>query len=235
MNKFIFGILVLWVSFARAGCVSTKDIYIEKMDDIYYSSDSVGYGLSKNEFIITIDDGPGSNTKAVLDILKKYCVKAHFFFIGNKVDSGAVEIFDYIRDGHVVGLHGYTHRVFVNIPRQELSYEVDKSINSVKKASGYTYTPSFFRFPNFVQDYRVFPVLKRNDIIVVGADISPADWKMDGHEAVLGRFFEILKTKDRGIVVLHENSGLPDVLDRILGYFYLRNSVIVRLHRSTEE
>jgi peptidoglycan/xylan/chitin deacetylase (PgdA/CDA1 family) len=37
---------------------------------------------------LTFDDGPSSNTAAVLDVLNQYNVKATFFVIGNDTQTG---------------------------------------------------------------------------------------------------------------------------------------------------
>ncbi len=57
---------------------------------------------------LTFDDGPSDNTKEILDILKKYNVKATFFVTGhdqNHRDS-IKRAYD---EGHSIGLHSYTH------------------------------------------------------------------------------------------------------------------------------
>lgn len=59
---------------------------------------------------LTFDDGPSENTVAILDILKKYDLKATFFVIGNK-DEEAKEIYKRIVDeGHTLAMHSYSHK-----------------------------------------------------------------------------------------------------------------------------
>lgn len=55
---------------------------------------------------LTFDDGPSNNTLKILDILKKYNVKATFFVIG----SGKLEYTKrMVAEGHTVGLHCNNH------------------------------------------------------------------------------------------------------------------------------
>lgn len=62
----------------------------------------------KKVVYLTFDDGPSENTGKILDILKKYNVKATFFVTGNGQEHN-----DLIKrahdEGHSIGLHTYTH------------------------------------------------------------------------------------------------------------------------------
>ena len=56
---------------------------------------------------LTFDDGPTNNTEKLLDILKKYNVKATFFVVKN---SRMDLLDDMVADGHSIGIHSLTHR-----------------------------------------------------------------------------------------------------------------------------
>lgn len=59
---------------------------------------------------LTFDDGPSSNTNAILDILKEYDVKATFFVVG-KTDEASKEAYKRIvAEGHTLGMHSYSHK-----------------------------------------------------------------------------------------------------------------------------
>lgn len=55
---------------------------------------------------LTFDDGPGAFTDKLLDVLKKYNVKATFFVTGFGEDRLIKRAFD---EGHAIGLHTFTH------------------------------------------------------------------------------------------------------------------------------
>ena len=55
---------------------------------------------------LTFDDGPGPYTAELLNILKKYNIKATFFVTGAGDDALIAREFN---EGHTVGLHSYTH------------------------------------------------------------------------------------------------------------------------------
>ena len=60
---------------------------------------------------LTFDDGPNVYcTPFVLDLLKKYNVKATFFLIGNNIDKN-ISVFNRINDeGHAIGNHSPDHK-----------------------------------------------------------------------------------------------------------------------------
>lgn len=65
---------------------------------------------SNREIYLTFDDGPVPEvTPVVLDILKKYNVKATFFCVGENVQKYP-DVFNQVqKDGHAIGNHTYHH------------------------------------------------------------------------------------------------------------------------------
>lgn len=56
---------------------------------------------------LTFDDGPSDNTLKILNILKKYNIKATFFVTGTGMNSYIRNIHE---EGHAIGLHTNSHR-----------------------------------------------------------------------------------------------------------------------------
>ena len=92
---------------------------------------------------LTFDDGPGAYTAELLDVLKKYNVKATFFVTGRGDD--ALILREY-QEGHTVGLHTFTHDysyIYQNVDTFfEDLYRVQER---VKNITGYT--SYIMRFP----------------------------------------------------------------------------------------
>ncbi|MGN1159251.1 MAG: polysaccharide deacetylase family protein, partial [Lachnospiraceae bacterium] len=58
---------------------------------------------------LTFDDGPSSQTEAILAILDEYDIKATFFVVG-KTDAHSVEMYQRIvEEGHTLAMHSYSH------------------------------------------------------------------------------------------------------------------------------
>lgn len=59
---------------------------------------------------LTFNSVPGDNTNEILDVLKKYKVKATFFVVGSEED-GVSDIYQRIVDeGHTLGMHSYSNK-----------------------------------------------------------------------------------------------------------------------------
>jgi hypothetical protein len=59
---------------------------------------------------ITFDDGPNEPyTSEILDILKKYNVKATFFLLGKNVERYPDSARRIVEEGHAIGNHTYDH------------------------------------------------------------------------------------------------------------------------------
>lgn len=95
---------------------------------------------------LTFDDGPGVNTKKILNILKKQNVKATFF-VNGKEDAEAKKLYKRIvKEGHTLGMHSYSH-IYDSI------YDSKKAfLKDFEKLYKYLYDvtgvyPELYRFP----------------------------------------------------------------------------------------
>ena len=76
----------------------TIDVVAEPRPEIVYPGGKVIY--------LTFDDGPGPYTSQLLNVLRKYGVKATFFVTDSGYDSVMRDI---VNQGHSIGIHSITH------------------------------------------------------------------------------------------------------------------------------
>ncbi len=109
------------------------NVYFEKSKKIY----------------LTFDDGPSARTPEVLDILKKYNVKATFFVLGSNVETKPELVKREYEEGHFIAIHGYSHKYSqVYSSPQAVLDEYNQTLNAVRNAIGIpNYNPHLFRFP----------------------------------------------------------------------------------------
>ena len=89
---------------------STIDEYSDWAVNYQGSTDNEFETGSEREVYLTFDDGPSDNTSLILDVLKRFNVKATFFVTG-KTDEHSKEMYRRIVDeGHTIGLHSYSHK-----------------------------------------------------------------------------------------------------------------------------
>ena len=135
---------------------------------------------------LTFDDGPGSQSGKILDILKKNHVKATFFVTG-KEDASSKKIYQRIvKEGHTLAMHSYSHIQDVIYDSKE-AFEKDlKQINRCLYEATGVHT-KFYRFPGGsstqntslpIQNF--IDVLKKNHYLyldwnVISPDINNAN------------------------------------------------------------
>ncbi len=76
-------------------------------DETQDSADGI---TAAHKVYLTFDDGPSSNTEAILDILDEYDVKATFFVVGKEGEWAREALVDIVKRGHTLGMHSYTHK-----------------------------------------------------------------------------------------------------------------------------
>jgi peptidoglycan/xylan/chitin deacetylase (PgdA/CDA1 family) len=59
---------------------------------------------------LSFDDGPVKNTEVILNMLKRYHIRATFFVIGKPTRYGIRMYRRMVREGHAIGHHTYSHR-----------------------------------------------------------------------------------------------------------------------------
>ena len=98
---------------------------------------------SRGTIYLTFDDGPGAYTAELLDVLKKYDVKATFFVTGNGDDNLILREY---QEGHAVGLHTFTHNYAYIYQNLDTFFEdLNRVQERVKRIMGNT--TKLMRFP----------------------------------------------------------------------------------------
>lgn len=102
-------------------------------------------GYTKKVYL-TFDDGPSTNTDAILDILKEYDVKATFFVVGKKDEKSRAAYQRIVAEGHTLAMHSYSHNY------SEIYESKESFINDLSSLQEYLYEVTgvwtrFYRFP----------------------------------------------------------------------------------------
>lgn len=144
--------------------------------------------LENNNGIIylTFDDGPSSITDSILDILKKYNIKATFFVVNNIYFDKMQKI---IEEGHTVGIHSYSH-IYKDIYLSVDNYfnDLTKLENKLKQVKNIQY--KIIRFPggssNTISSFNKGIMTKlTNEVEKRGYHYF--DWDIDSNDASFAR------------------------------------------------
>ncbi len=87
---------------------------------------------------ITFDDGPNKYTPKILDLLKKYDMKATFFLLEDRINAYPEIVKRILNEGHSIGLHGQSHEKTVFYANNSSALnEMNSTNHTLKDLIGY--------------------------------------------------------------------------------------------------
>lgn len=166
-------------------------VYRPKVDtgfDQYKASSLKG----TKKIVLTFDDGPHeSRTPRLLDILKKYNVKATFFILTKNVNSRTMPIVERIlQEGHILSSHDHDHENNNGESMEEFRSELKESIfllKNIERLTGIEQNNAYYRFPYGAYGsngaYHHFNVMKSVSNDLFGENcINFAFWDIDSED-----------------------------------------------------
>jgi len=165
--------------------------------------------LADKEVVLTFDDGPWpGTTSAILDALKRECVRATFFLLGRNAAAHPELAKRELAEGHTVAHHSFRHPLLDHMGQAAAEAEIDHGFAAVEAAlygrpATRPRTP-FFRFPGFAATPALLDRLAARGIVVFGADLWASDWNPMSPNQELGQILERLEAAHGGIVLLHD-------------------------------
>ena len=164
--------------------------------------------LADKEVVLTFDDGPWpGTTAAVLDALKRECVRATFFLLGRNAAAHPELARRERAEGHTVAHHSFRHPLLNHMSVAAAEQEIDRGFEAVETALGHPAkqpeTP-FFRFPGFASSPALLDWLEKRGIVVIGADLWASDWNPMNPAQELRLVLARLEAAHGGIVLFHD-------------------------------
>lgn len=183
----------------------------------------------EKKIAITFDDGPGIFTLEVLDLLKKYDVKATFFCIGKNIETHPEIVKQIVAEGHLVGNHSYSHSKFFDFYNaKKIRSEIQKTDLLLEKHTSKKI--NFFRPPYGVTTPSIRRALRLTGHKVIGWNIRSLDGGTKNKELIFNRI--IKRVSPGGIVLLHDTASHSVlVLEQFLQFLQQNNYKVI----STEE
>jgi peptidoglycan/xylan/chitin deacetylase (PgdA/CDA1 family) len=185
---------------------------------------------SKREVAITFDDGPDkNNTRALLDLLKKYNATAAFFVIGQEAEKHR-ELLETIHNcGHLIGNHSYSHsNLFPVLPVKKIMSEISKCNAVIESVTGEKC--NWFRPPFGVINTGIAKAVKRKGLRVSGWSIRTFDTTKRRRSKILQKVERNLKNGE--VILLHDST--EDILwltEEILKLARARNLKVVSVDK----
>ncbi len=151
---------------------------------------------------LTFDDGPGTGTERVLEVLADAGVRATFFMIGEAVEERPETARRVADEGHVIGNHTHTHPKLTELSPERIAWEIEHCSDAIKDATGRR--PTVFRPPFGDIDERIRGLVEGVGMDVILWDVDPQDWRLPGVDAIAS---ELRSAGDDEIVILHDGGG----------------------------
>lgn len=173
------------------------------------SSSASGYKVSGDVgpkvAYLTFDDGPSKYTPQLLQALKTAGVKATFFVIGKNCESHPDALKAIAADGHVVGVHSWTHDMpYIYSDINNFKQDYQKLDDYLTQQLGHK--PDICRFPGGTNNTKSLSVHGGVAIMpqvletAVSMGLRPIDWDADARDAE-----EHIPTKDEVVHnVMHD-------------------------------
>ena len=179
------------------------------------------YGYNPKKLALSFDDGPDPKwTPQVLDVLKRYNVKGTFFVIGQEASDNIGLLKRYVREGHTIGNHTFTHPDISEIPQRQVELELNLTERLFGAELGLQ--PLYFRPPYSIDQEpetndEAAPAsrIQQMGYTIVGNKIDTNDWdehpKKSPQEivALVQQQLDLMKDRPdfRGSVILMHDGG----------------------------
>lgn len=175
---------------------------------------------------LTFDDGPATETTAILDILKAEHVEAAFFCIGKHAQAHPELVKRWHEDGHVVGNHSFFHGFHFDWQSsRKMAQELEQTNEVIFKTLGKT--PLLFRPPYGVTNPNLARAVRATGMCSIGWSLRSFDTKARDKDELLNRILGRLKGGD--IILLHDSVSLTrEILTDLIhgarqkGYTFVR-------------
>ena len=180
--------------------ISTAVLRRQFSDILFYS----GSSKSKN-IALTFDDGPSEvSSDQVLDVLKKYNIKATFFLLGGNVAKYPQVVKRMFEEGHVVAGHSWSHGAMDKVSAGEMQKQLDTTEDAIFQLTGKNI--ALFRPPYGTISKGGLECLDTSGYKVINWSVDSCDWKYPNNinQVRINTFRNI---KGGSIILFHTVAG----------------------------
>ena len=148
---------------------------------------------------LTFDDGPsGQITRRLLEGLAQRDVRATFFLCGYRLELYGDLAGEIRRQGHEVGLHGFSHDSMADMGPEELRRELRDTAALLPEGC----VVSLMRPPGGNGGKILETVTREANLSVISWSVDPRDWATDDASEILHRLLE--QTGDGDVILMHD-------------------------------
>ena len=166
---------------------------------------------------LTFDDGPHPTlTPRILEILKKYDVKATFFMVGENVVNYPESARSVVQAGHEIGNHTYSHRHVSGMNEDTLKKELALCEDALFELC--EYRTHLFRPPEGAVTQCVERCTEAGDYALILWSLDTRDWENKRTDRIVDAVINHIRPGD--IILMHDYIGVksktPEALEILL-------------------
>lgn len=222
-------------SFLRA---KARAVWLHVMSQM--NPKSVVYKVNSNKKVValTFDDGPDDVvTPKVLDMLKRFKIKATFFFLGKRIEEFPAVVRRAKREGHLVLNHSWSHPRLSEITNSGYVDEIKKTEKALTRLVGPR--PLFMRPPYGDINKPIFKQLESLGYKIIMWSLDTMDWKAKESKEISDKV--INEAHPGAIILMHSQrdkmvtaNSLPAMIKglRAKGYHFTTVDKLITMHNS---
>lgn len=184
---------------------------------------------------LTFDDGPNNSvTTRVLDVLRRYNVKATFFMVGTLVEQNPHIARRVYEEGHLLANHSYSHKYSeLYADTESFMSQINKSQEKIIEITGNPNYPKICRFPGGSYNSGHYGEIKQECKVKLDeAGYRHCDWNSltgDSELAdpsashIMTRLQKTVGQKEDVVILMHDAPAkkitaqtLPDVIEYLI-------------------
>lgn len=160
-------------------------------------------GERRREVALTFDDGPGPDTPAILDVLRRHAVKATFFTVGTMEIAFHASTRAAFHAGHAIANHTESHAHLTALAGDSQREQIDAQTERLRLAG--VAAPDLFRPPYGEFDFQTLRLLHQRRMLLVLWSVDSEDYRRPGTDAIVRNV--LTRTRPGAIVLLHDGGG----------------------------
>ena len=215
MKRVALGILIM--------CLGAVSLWAEADPTFIYRGSRLKHRVS-----LTFDDGPKSELSGeLLDVLKKYDVKATFLVVGKECLFNPDMLKRISVEGHDIANHSYSHLRLDTLTEQQIELELSSTNDIVLTLTGKKMV--YFRPPGGRYNAMVAQIAARNNLAMLMWDVNTGDYSVfspkssikspqEVEEKTQVLFDRVMKHVRNGSIILMHNGSIEtlNVLPRVI-------------------
>ena len=178
-------------------------------------------GLPPSYAVFSFDDGPNAHeatTARLLDVLKKYGIKASFCLIGKNAEENPDLVRRIYEDGHTLINHGYSGKWAIEMKADEFRTNLVQGGAAISAALEKKNKINFYRPHGGFYNSRHEKICAQEgyNLAMVSVRVYDASMKERSRDKIIKRVLKKVKRQNGGVILLHDARDSHSLMEKKL-------------------